>query len=234
MTAVTIQELSQSRNLLNTIPKTKSFSNTFFLFCIKEWNKLDAKIRNLPSVSRFKKSFLIYFKTDENLIFDAQNPIAIKLLNRLNESHLNEHKFHHNFQDTVNPLCLCNTETETISHYLLRCSLFSERRTKLLESLSNLDNTLLNHCDDDIVNILLYGSSTYGFPTNNKILSLTVDFLESTKRFDKPLFVIAYTFHRHMTLFQRSKDVDVLSAISCGHHTDVWTMSCVQLAGIHV
>ena len=146
MTAVTIQELSQSRNLLNTIPKTKSFSNTFFLFCIKEWNKLDAKIRNLPSVSRFKKSFLIYFKTDENSIFNAQNPIAIKLLNRLrlNFSHLNEHKFHHNFQDTVNPLCLCNTETETISHYLLRCSLFSEQRTKLLESLSNLDNTLLS------------------------------------------------------------------------------------------
>ena len=36
--------------------KTKSFINTFFTFCIKEWNKLDAKIRNLPSVSRFKKS----------------------------------------------------------------------------------------------------------------------------------------------------------------------------------
>ena len=25
----------------------KSYSNTFFPFCIKEWNKLDAKIRNL-------------------------------------------------------------------------------------------------------------------------------------------------------------------------------------------
>ena len=124
--------------------KTKSFSNTLFLFCIKKWNKLDAKIRNLPSVSRFKRSFLIYFKTNENSTFEAQNPI--KLLNRLrlNFSHLNEHKFHHNFQDTVNPLCLCNTETETISHYLLRCSLFSEQRTKLLESLSNLDNTLLS------------------------------------------------------------------------------------------
>ena len=37
--------------------KTRSFSNTFFPFCIKERNKLDAKIINIPSVSRFKKCF---------------------------------------------------------------------------------------------------------------------------------------------------------------------------------
>ena len=65
---------------------------------------------------------------------------------------------------------------------------FPKKRTKLLESLRNLDNTLLNHCDDDILNILLYGSSKYSFFTNNKILSLTVEFLVPTKRFDKPLF----------------------------------------------
>ena len=35
--------------------RTKSFNSTFFSFCIKEWNKLDAKIRNLISVSRLKK-----------------------------------------------------------------------------------------------------------------------------------------------------------------------------------
>ena len=49
-------------------------------YCIKEWNKLDAKIRNLPFVSRFKKSLLIYLKTDKNSIFDVHNPIGIKLL----------------------------------------------------------------------------------------------------------------------------------------------------------
>ena len=118
-------------------------------------------MRNLPSLSRFKKSLLIYFKTDENLVFNVHNPIGIKLLNRLrlNFSHLNEHKFRHNFRDFVNPFCLCNAKTETTSHYLLRCPLFSEEKTKLLESLSNLDDTLLNHCDDDIVNALLYRSS---------------------------------------------------------------------------
>ena len=49
-----------------------------------------------------------------------------------------------------------------------------------LESPLRLElNTLLNYCDDDLV---------YSFSTNNKILSLTVEVLESTKLFDKPLF----------------------------------------------
>ena len=63
--------------------KTKSFNSALFPSCIKEWNLLDAKSRNLPSVFRSKKSLLIYFKTDENSIFDVHNPIGIKLLNRL-------------------------------------------------------------------------------------------------------------------------------------------------------
>ena len=97
--ALTIQKLSQSRNLTEFYTRTKSFINTFFPLCIKEWNKLDAKIRNLPFASRFKKSLLIYFKTDENSIFDAHNPISIKLLNRLRLNFCcpNEHKLCHNF-----------------------------------------------------------------------------------------------------------------------------------------
>ena len=92
---------------------------------------------------------------------------------RLNFSHLNKHKFCHNFRDTANQFCLCNAETETTSQYLLRWPLFSEQRTKLFESLSNLDDTLLNHCDDDIVNTLLYVSSKYSFPMNSNHLLLS-------------------------------------------------------------
>ena len=66
MTAVTIQELKSKSELTKFYIRTKNFSNTFFSFCIKEWYKLDAKIRNLGSVLRFKKLLLIYFKTDEN------------------------------------------------------------------------------------------------------------------------------------------------------------------------
>ena len=117
-------------------------------------------------------------KLMKNSIFDVHNPIGITLLVRLrlNFSHLSQHRLFHNFWNTGNPFCLYNAENEITSHYLLRCPLFSEQRTKLinleLEILINLDNTLLNHCDDGIVNILLYGSPNYGFSTNKKMLLL--------------------------------------------------------------
>ena len=140
--------------------RTKGFSNSFFSYCIEEWNKLNIKIKNLSSLSPFKKALLDFCKTEENPLFNVHISIGVKYLNmlRLNFRHLNEHKLHHNFWDTVNPLCCCNTETETTSHYLLRCHLFSEQRTKLLENLKNLDNTLLRNRDDELLQILFYGS----------------------------------------------------------------------------
>ena len=186
---------NQSKLELNQFfTRTKSFSNSFFPYCIKEWNKLDTKIKNLPSLSAFKKALLVSCKTEGNSLLNIHNPIGVKYLKklRLNFSHLNEHKFYHDFTDTVNPLCYCNTETETTSHYLLRCHLFSEQRTKLFENLKNLDNILLSHCDDELPQILLYGSHKFSSSVNNKILSLTIEFLESTKRFDKPLFWVIY------------------------------------------
>lgn len=62
-----------------------------------------------------------------------------------------------------------------------------EQRMKFIGNLRNLDNTLLNQCDDDLVNILLYESSKYSFSTSNKIMSLTIECLESVKHFGKPL-----------------------------------------------
>ena len=102
-----------SLELSQFFSRTKSFSNSFFHYRIKEWNKLDTKIKNLPSLSTFKKAILVFCKTEEDSLFNVHNPIGVKYLNRLrlNFSHLNEHKFHHKFQDIVNPLC-CNTETE--------------------------------------------------------------------------------------------------------------------------
>ena len=64
--------------------------------------------------------------------------------------------------------------------------MFSEQRTKLLENLEHLDNTLLSHRNDELLQILLYGSHKFSSSVNNKILSLTIEFLESTKRFSKP------------------------------------------------
>ena len=101
---------------------------------INEWSKLDIKITNITSHNTFQNSLLSFIQPLHCDTFGIRNPLGLLLLTRLRMglSHLNEDKFKHNFRDLLNPLCACNLEPETTSHYLLRCHLFqSERRTLL-------------------------------------------------------------------------------------------------------
>ena len=69
---------------------------------------------------------------------------AHKLLTRLrlNFSHLNEHKFRHNFKDTINPMCSCSSDIKTTDHYLLRCKLYTDLRLDLLNNICTINQSL--------------------------------------------------------------------------------------------
>ena len=66
--------------------------------------------------------------------FNLFDPIGLKLLTRLGTdlSHLRDHKFRHNFNDTVNPICSCNIEAESTKHYLLHWLFYIDLRKTLL------------------------------------------------------------------------------------------------------
>ena len=98
---------------------------------------------------------------------------------RLNFSHLNEHKFRHGFKDTVDPMCKCGVETETTLHFLLRCSLYSNIRTELLDDIYTVDSPLSNYPDEKLLNILLYGLEYFTVKTNQSILKSTIKFLKN-------------------------------------------------------
>ena len=53
----------------------------------------------------------------ENSLFSNHNPVDVKLLTRLRLklSHLNEHKFRHDFEDTITPVCSWNTEIKVMT-----------------------------------------------------------------------------------------------------------------------
>ena len=53
---------------------------------------------------------------------------------RLDFSHLDEHRFRHNFQDCLNPLCSCSLETQEAKHNLLHCYHFSQHPIYLINS----------------------------------------------------------------------------------------------------
>ena len=118
------------------------------------------------------------------------NPNGLKHLTRLRHglSHLREHKFKHNFQDTINPLCSCGENIETTEHFFLHCQNFNHFRLTLLNSLANIDPDLPNMGSKELTDLLLYGSSKFNTTFNNKILSCSIQFILSSNLFSVNLF----------------------------------------------
>ena len=156
-----------------------------------EWNKLDWEIKTSESIVTFKKIILSFIRPSANSTFNCHNPRGIKLLSRLRLglSHLREHKFKHSFQDSLNPFCSCGKgEVETSSHYLLHCSKCSEEQFTLLNTIRNIDMSILQLSDSKFTSVLLFGDNSFDNNKNTFILDATTDYVISTGRFDVPLF----------------------------------------------
>ena len=168
---------------------TDYFKNSFFPCSVNKWNKLDSDIRNSKSISIFKKSLLGFIRPNSYSIFNINDPKGIKYLTRLrlNFSHLRQHKFRHNFQDTLNPLCSCSLETESVNHFLLRCHSFVHAGKTLLDNLVEIIGDISNISESKLVNILLYANENFNTEINATILKNTIIFLKESERFDMPL-----------------------------------------------
>ena len=137
------------------LSRTKSFTNTFFSYCINEWNNLTVEIRNSKSVSTLNKSIKC-----ENSLFLIYDLLGVKLLTCLLFSHLNELKFRHAFGNTINAICAYGSEVETTEHFLLRCDPYSAQRLELFENLEKVDASFFNLNVKDRSIFLLYGSQS--------------------------------------------------------------------------
>ena len=181
----------RNRNRIpNIFCRTEFFRNSFLPSVINEWNKLDASIINSETFSIFRSSLLKKIRPTAKNIFNISNPLGIQHLTRLRLglSHLREHKFHHNFNDTLNPLCPCNLEVESVSHFFLRCHFFDAERLVLMNGIFNLDPNI-HHLDDiSFSNLLLYGNTKYSNEINKKILEISINYILVSKRFEEPLF----------------------------------------------
>ena len=113
--------------LNNQIPffkvKTTFLKNSFFPAVLPEWNNFDISIQNSSSCRIFKNLIQKFIRPEPNRVSSTQNFEAFKLLTRmrLGLSHLADHKFRHSFKDCLNPICRCDQEIKTKSHFLLHC-----------------------------------------------------------------------------------------------------------------
>ena len=83
-----------------------------------EWNRLDHTLSNSKSYSICQNSLVKIGRQVPKPTFNIHKPMGLKLLTclRLGLSHLNEHRFNHNFEDCTNPLCLYSLEVEATAH----------------------------------------------------------------------------------------------------------------------
>ena len=148
------------------------------------------QIRRSESFLSFKHFLLKIGQPTAKPTYNIHNPIDLKFITRLRFglSHLNEHKFKHNFQDCVNPLCSCSLEIESLSHFFLYCHHFTNIRATLLDDLQWVDRNIPSFPDNKLVDLLLYGSPNFNLNQNNKILSSSISFIIKSERFSGSLF----------------------------------------------
>ena len=86
---------------------------------------------------------------------------------RLELNHLREHKFNHNFQNCINPLCSCAMDIESPFHFFLQCSLFDDKTITLLSTLNKTGYKLIETNKSSLIETLLFGKSL--FDLNKKL-----------------------------------------------------------------
>ena len=175
-----------SENISQLRTKHDFLKISFFPSTIKGWNNLDPQIRKSKSMSISKINILKFIRPKPNNLYYCQNPKGIKLLTRLRLglSHLREHKFKHNFQDCLNPLCLCGNEIENSTHYLLHCPTYTNERLTLLNKIKSINCSILESSDAAVTKILLFGDNTLSNSSNTFILNSTIEYIISTQRFE--------------------------------------------------
>ena len=99
-------------------------------------------------------------------VYIIHNLSRLKLLTRLRLgiNQLNQHKFNYNFRDCVNPLCPYSLEVESSSNFFLHCYYRIDTQETLSHEL--MEKNISNQSDNEIVELLLYGSNKFNIQQN--------------------------------------------------------------------
>jgi hypothetical protein len=187
----TTYDLRTGLNITEPTQRTSTYQKSFFPLSIKDWNALNPKIRNLPSINSFKE----YFKKSSpfkikplyhhNCSSASINHTRIRLgLSGLSSQ---RHDYHH-IPTSICPTCAARKEDP--NHFFILCPTYSIPRQVFLQSICDI----LHHNNIDInftsrafrnlfINIILRGLPTLSVQTNIDIFNITQTFIKESHRF---------------------------------------------------
>ena len=148
--------------------RTVSFKNSFLPYATKEWNKLVLKLLkllNAETYASFREMLLNSISPTGNSTNKMCDRLGIKLLTRLwlGFSHLSEHKFWHNFADSLNLLRSCCLETESTLHFFLHSQNYTTMtlRRAPMTDLKNINDAIMSLNENDLLDVILYRNKNF-------------------------------------------------------------------------
>ena len=164
--------------------RTLRYRNSFYPDAINLWNRMIQHFEHFPTYSELKKYLQSLFRPKPNPTYDIFDPYLRHIFQlRVGLSKLRHDKKRHNFADTITDTCSCNQGIEDSKHYFLDCPYYLNHRNTLLTSV----NQILNRYEldiNDFTHLLLYGHANITDVDNKAILTLTIDYLKNTQRFE--------------------------------------------------
>ncbi len=160
-----------------TLTLGDSYSKSFFISTIKEWNKLEKSFCNAPSLASFKFRLNKHHHTPPTYLSNniSRHAQIVILQLRLGFSDLNSHLFDKGCIES--PQCNCSHNYENINHFLFQCPLYQNIRTSFMTSINQLQ------IEDPItVNLILFGTNLPD-ETNEIMQKHLSEMITNSKRF---------------------------------------------------
>jgi hypothetical protein len=175
----TTYNLRNKEKLRPRFTRLKSSQNSFFPKTAKDWNNLSHEIKNLSSITKFKRAISkpLYINPYYKL-HQGRGGVWLSRI-RMGLSGLNGHRFTYNF--IPSPTCLlCNQAPENALHYLWDCPNHALMRIVMVDRCrAELDI----HMDrENVLNICLYGD-ILDKEKLKTLLNITIEFIKTTARF---------------------------------------------------
>ena len=173
--------------------RTEKSKSILYPNCLSEWNKLELRLRPVPSIAVLKKKLLsiICPPPPPKYVYEVHDPKGLSHLTQLRVglSKLTCHKFKHDFRDTINPMCPKNDAMvlRIRDTFLTLCPSFDVQRQDLLAGIIKLSRPLLqitNLSNDALLQLLLYGDQDLSYDLNKNALELSLQFTHETGSFD--------------------------------------------------